>query len=295
MTRLPREPLDAEERALAAALPRPSGRTEPDAALDARILAAAHAAANPTASTPRRRSWVMPLSVAASVTLAFGLAWQLRPLAMRAPMESTAASAPVADEPQVQMIEAPPAPEATESAPAPMVAQPKPMPDRIVTAPTASAEPVAAAPPPPAPPAPAAAAVMEDMAPVPVEVMATPASPPQAAPQAAAMAKSTDSARERAATAGMAARRTQLQQQDQRNEAAKAAEAAALDVVSADDPGEDVPPATADSPEVRDAWLHRIGELLKQGRTEDAKDSLAEFKRRYPDATLPPELRKLDP
>ena len=47
MSRFPREPLDAEERALAAALPRLHGRDEPDAALDARILSAAHAALSP--------------------------------------------------------------------------------------------------------------------------------------------------------------------------------------------------------------------------------------------------------
>ena len=46
--------------------------------------------------------------------------------------------------------------------------------------------------------------------------------------------------------------------------------------------------------EVRDAWLRRIGELLKQGKHDDAKASLAEFRRRYPDASLPPELRKLE-
>lgn len=63
----------------------------------------------------------------------------------------------------------------------------------------------------------------------------------------------------------------------------------------ADNPGQEVPPATADSPEVRDAWLQRIGELLQQGRSEDAKASLAEFRRRYPDAPLPPDLRALEP
>ena len=63
----------------------------------------------------------------------------------------------------------------------------------------------------------------------------------------------------------------------------------------ADDPGEEVPPATADSPEVREAWLRRIGELLKQGKTEEATSSLDEFRRRYPDAVLPVELRQLEP
>ena len=46
---------------------------------------------------------------------------------------------------------------------------------------------------------------------------------------------------------------------------------------------------------MRDAWLRRIGELLAEGKADDAKASLAEFRRRYPEATLPPELRTLEP
>lgn len=61
-----------------------------------------------------------------------------------------------------------------------------------------------------------------------------------------------------------------------------------------DDPGVDIPPATAASPAVRDAWLHRIGELLKQGKRQEAKASLAEFRRRYPAAVLPPALHALE-
>uniref|UniRef100_UPI001F16BA24 hypothetical protein n=1 Tax=Rothia nasisuis TaxID=2109647 RepID=UPI001F16BA24 len=78
------------------------------------------------------------------------------------------------------------------------------------------------------------------------------------------------------------------------------AEAAALETVTSEefanavDDG-DVPPATMDAPAVRDAWLRRIGELQQQGRIDDAKASLGEFRRRYPDAVLPPELRKLEP
>lgn len=68
----------------------------------------------------------------------------------------------------------------------------------------------------------------------------------------------------------------------------------AADAGFVDDPDEDVPPATVDSPAVRDAWLHRIGELLEQGEREQAKASLAEFRRRYPAATLPPALRAIE-
>ena len=74
-----------------------------------------------------------------------------------------------------------------------------------------------------------------------------------------------------------------------RNEARKAADAGFVN-----DPEEDVPPATVESPAVRDAWLHRIGELLEQGKRREAKASLAEFRRRYPAAILTPTLRALE-
>ncbi|HTL14123.1 MAG TPA: hypothetical protein VL251_03385, partial [Thermomonas sp.] len=98
------------------------------------------------------------------------------------------------------------------------------------------------------------------------------ASPPAAAPAAA----------DSAARAATAARGREAS-------AAQAAEAAV------DAPGEDVPPATMDSPEARQAWLDRIDALLDQGRIEEARASLAEFRRRYPDAALPPELDALEP
>ena len=118
---------------------------------------------------------------------------------------------------------------------------------------------------------------------------ALPQAPELARAPAPVMAKATasEAMRERAAASGnMAA--------ENREEAQRAADAATLDTIVVSDPEEDVPPATADSPEVREAWLRRIGELLEQGKADEAKASLAEFKRRYPDATLPPELRKLE-
>ena len=146
-----------------------------------------------------------------------------------------------------------------------------------------ASQPVAA--PPPAPPAPAAPVMVAEAAPV-----ASPQASELARAQAPVMAKATasDAVRERAAAAGTVAA-------ENRAEAQRAADAATLDAIVVNDPEEDVPPATVDSPDVREAWLKRIGELQKQGKTDEAKASLAEFKRRYPDATLPPELRKLEP
>jgi len=116
--------------------------------------------------------------------------------------------------------------------------------------------------------------------------------------RAAALAKSAQTgsiARESAAAAGSASLRQQAPP-------ARAADNATLDTTAvprakqaAAEPDEEVPPATADAPEVRDAWLKRIGELLKQGKHDEAKASLAEFRRRYPDVSLPADLRKLEP
>lgn len=44
-----------------------------------------------------------------------------------------------------------------------------------------------------------------------------------------------------------------------------------------------------------DKWLERIEELRKQGRIDDARASLAEFRKRYPDFKLPETLRNLAP
>jgi hypothetical protein len=292
MTRHPQQPLDHEERALAALLPRPHGRAEPGADLDARILADAQAALHPQPVARRaRRSWIGPTAVAASLMLAVGLAWQLRPppALPAAPVAEDAASAD-SDAMSMRAFEMPPSTPAPMTQARPMAAPP---PEAMVSAPPARDAPagisapasVPVAPPPPAPPAPPAQAMVGETA-----AVATPQAAEPVRVQAAPMTKASanDARRERAAASGIIAAET-------REEAQRAADAATLDAFVVTDAEEDVPPATADSPEVRDAWLRRIGELLEQGRTVEAQASLAEFKRRYPDATLPPELRKLEP
>ena len=301
MTRLPREPLDADERALAARLPRLHGRDEPDAALDARILAAAHAALPSAPVAKRRRGWIVPLTAAASVSLAVGLAWQLQP--PPAP-EVTPASAVIAaesaagdsDQRGMHSIDAPPPPPAAnvvQSRPTPMVS-PAGQPPPPGNAARIARE-VAPAEPTPAPmfvPAPPPAAMAADEMP---EASAPP--PPPSAPPApvitqGAMARSV-AADAGASTAG-AAMPTQAKRAQQ-NEAEAAADAVASEQSAKAMDEEEVPPATMDAPAARDAWLRRIGELQQQGHIDDAKASLAEFRRRYPEAVLPPELHKLEP
>lgn len=53
------------------------------------------------------------------------------------------------------------------------------------------------------------------------------------------------------------------------------------------------PPVSADSAEFRQAWLQRIRGLIAKGEQDDARSSLQEFRRRYPDVELPDDLRKL--
>ena len=61
-----------------------------------------------------------------------------------------------------------------------------------------------------------------------------------------------------------------------------------------DEPEDEVPPATADSPAVREAWLQRIQGLVDKGDIATARTSLHAFVQRYPDYALPEDLRALD-
>lgn len=62
-----------------------------------------------------------------------------------------------------------------------------------------------------------------------------------------------------------------------------------------DQPLDDQPPASADTPAVREAWLARVRQLIADGRSDDARDSLREYRRRYPEAAIPDDLRPLLP
>ena len=94
-----REPLDADERDLAARLARIGPLDGPSPSLDAKILAAAHAAAA-MHKPGRRRHWlawmgvppalVTGVGVAAAAVLALGLVWQLRPRTGMLPAEDEA-------------------------------------------------------------------------------------------------------------------------------------------------------------------------------------------------------------
>ena len=176
-------PLDAEERALAKALPRLHGRTAPGPDLDASILAAAQAAvhpakparAKPARAKPRPRArWIAPASLAASMVLAVGIAWQLRPLPTPESGQP-ATQSDSADMAAVQMIEP-----ASSEEPAPIL-QPKPVPMQSASAERQRADPPVVASPPEAPVLEARAlqspAPLPEPPPPPPQVSAPPAPP----------------------------------------------------------------------------------------------------------------------
>jgi hypothetical protein len=288
---MPTEPpsLTPDERALAERLARLGPRPEPSPALDARVLAAARDA---VALSPRRRSrWPAALGLAASLVLAVGVAWHLRPVPEAPPPRTVAMPAERIAPPQRATRDSPaelamprtaaiPAEAAADAArePARRPESPAEPNAQVAAAPEAASKawgdttaaadssarqpprepaPVELPPPPPAPPAPPSPA-SENAAP-----QAFRKSPlPQAAGQASSQQAFGDEAQRAASAAG-------------------------------DEPAFDVPPATADSPAVRDAWLQRIQALVDAGDIAGAKASLHAFVRRYPDYTLPEDLRAL--
>lgn len=288
----PREPLTPEEAALARRLSRLAPHGEPSPALDARVLAAARAATE--AAAPRRHPrWPAALGLAASVVLAVGIAWQLRPEPgprVEAPAAQTSATQIVRDEPGPgekmppaagAAADAPAAGAAAESAAAPpSPATPDPVARRAAPA-------VAKPAPAPSPPSPEPPVVFDEPSPMAFPLPPPPPAPAAPAPQAKRAAATSlpalppPPAPRQQAAAGVAPER------EQAFDAAVAADRAA------DEPDADVPPATADAPAVRAAWLQRIRELVADGELDAARASLREFVRRHPDEPLPDDLRPL--
>jgi Meckel syndrome type 1 protein len=167
MNRHSPEPLTQEERELAQLIARTGPHGEPPTALDAKILAAAHAAVNSKPLHGGKPRWPVAIGLAASMVLAIGIAWQLRPVQPAAPLVSEAPAMAAAE--TAAQTEAEPASEvgqplhadavAQDSAAAadvPMPAPPpppaaKPMPSRTVPMPPPPLR-AARVPPPQAPP-----------------------------------------------------------------------------------------------------------------------------------------------
>src|SRR5688572_17924792 len=143
----PRDPLDADERELAGRLSRLGPLDGPSPALDAKILAAAHAAAAPR-RTPGRRGWlawvgvppaaITGMGVAAACVLALGVVWQMRPrVAMVPAADESSEEVFIAAEPagtRAQVVNPPPFEAAAEAADASAAARPQVRPDADLSA-----------------------------------------------------------------------------------------------------------------------------------------------------------------
>ena len=139
------EPLTQEERELAQLTAQLGPQGEPSSALDARILAAAHAALDRKQPSRRKPRWPVAMGLAASVVFAVGIAWQLRPVQQAPVLASAEAPMPAAAERESM---------ADSAASTPARA---PLPDAAIADQAAAAAPAAAyeeaAQAPPAPPA----------------------------------------------------------------------------------------------------------------------------------------------
>lgn len=297
----PHDRLDPEERALADALARTGPHGLPPDALDARILAAARAAATPMAATRRRVRMPVVLGIAASLVVAFVLVVQLRPLLDPPPAPATgmdgqrtgvaagAAAERAAPVPR-RTRERPDGTAAAQAEAAAvgadekgetrvdMVAPPVDLPARTTEATDPAPAPAPAAPPPPPPTAPGAAATPQ--------AATAPEAFPAPAPAADAPDVPADSAErsarlyERAAAVEAEAEATATQQASEPMAAADAAMA---------------PPA-GDSDALaarRDAELARIRVLRDAGELAAARAALAAWRQRWPGAEVPADLRAL--
>lgn len=280
----PREPLDAAERELAERLARLGPHGEPPVAVDSRILAAAHAATD--AAPKRARRLPLALGVAASLVLALGLAWQLRPLLDPPPPAgsgSTDMAAAQADGSQAAAPATEPAEEraaagddAAEARRAARVAGP----DR---AQAVAAEP--AAPPPPS----AQATVKPEAFPSPAAPRPPQPAPPPPAPAARTAAPAAPPLTETQAAEAAAMRRRAGESQRHLDHGRDATLQAMQESAAADD-GAGTWETEA---HLRQAQLERIRALRDAGDNAQARAELDAFLARWPGYPLPEDLQPL--
>ncbi|WP_457095812.1 hypothetical protein [Lysobacter sp. P5_B9] len=328
MTTVPdhHEPLDAEERDLAARLARTGPLEGPPPALDAKILAAAHAAAATRTRGRRHLAWLgMPpalvtgMGVAAAAVLALGLVWQLRPQYSGVTAQGDAgeeevilvaepaatASAPSAKAAPAEQPLAGAAPRRSRpAAPATLESAPQPHEDtaKAVAASAAAAD---------------AAAAEEASASAAAQAMASAKENREADRVARAAAESGFVAEPPAAPAPAVERKTRATY-TRREQAANVAPAAAAAPPAPVAAAADEEPQTLDRVEVTGSrikqngdvewaaipvsddsrlaaaeWLERIRARRDDGDTDNARASLRLFQREYPRVHLPDDLRAL--
>lgn len=285
--RHPDEALDPQEREFARILRALPGG-EPPPALDARILrSAANAAAG---STRRRARWLAPLGSfwgvggAAAAVLALGVSWQMLDPSHKqageatspasASQESSADSAMVIEFGK-QSREIPP----SVAAPLPPPPAPAIEPRRQRLQPAQPSAPAVAA-------APAPEAFPEEPA-LRTEAQAAPPAPasvPLLAPGTASVEAlaSEEFAKRQESAADAVAERDMT-----------AATGAVADAAQANASQKSAALARAAQPETPAAWLARVRRLHAADRIEEARASLREFRKQYPQHTIPSDLAPL--
>ncbi|MBA0401992.1 MULTISPECIES: hypothetical protein [Stenotrophomonas maltophilia group] len=321
------EPLTPEERELARLLGRRAEQAPP-AALDAAILAAARAAvdapgtdvaAAPEAPRKQRTGprWPAVFGIAASMVIAIGIAWQLRPEPPLVPAGETAAAAPAAAEDvavadqaagsgsadsAVAVAEPAAAPAAPESAPvsaapAPAIARAhKPAPAKTAEVPAQAARSMAAD-----------AAADTSFAALPPAPAAAPPAPPEPAaysapaPASAPAASGAMKARTAAAPVANAAEAERAQALDRVEITSMKREAPSRSAPGIMRRGSDAglsadavqAEVDADARLPRRQWLQKIRARRDDGQRDLARASLERYVQQYPEARLPRDLRPL--
>lgn len=322
-----REPLDAEERAWADRLGRIGPSDAPSPALDARILAAAHAAAAGSRRRRPRLGWlavppalVTGVGVAAAAALALGLVWQLRPRPVVVPAEGEGAGG----EDIVVMAEPASARPARKNPP-PFVAdegQPAAAPARqaeqsrsltakqgVAASAPAQPKPASGSPPPPASTAPSFHPELAGEPRVRTQAgdAATPArtdaAQPRIAERQAAEAESAraQSGRREREAAGQRPETDEVARSGQAMAAAAAsvepaaseADAATMDRIEAADAAFAAIPVRSDRQLEPAAWLERVRARRDQGDLDGARQSLRLFRRDHPRLRIPADLQAL--
>ncbi len=257
------------------------GEAQPPEALDAAILAASRRAvgAGPQrAGASRLRRWALPVSIAAVVVLSLSLVVrvQLERPDLEALLPPVAVDKPAGDaKEEVAALAkrnelARTEPKAKAGAAAPATAERE---RQALRAPPTPAPAPAAAPParafvaePPAPKSAPAPAPAESAAPA--QLGAASGAAPAAAP-------------------GIPEGRADRAPSAEPQAAGRVASNAALE-----DRAQASAEAAGKKDEVPREWLERIARLRREGRVKEADDSLAEFRRRYPDYEIPREMRE---
>lgn len=318
MNHFPYQPLSEEERELARLTGRLGPNGEPSPALDARILATAHASVATAPARRRSARWPAAMGVAASLMLAVGVAWQLRPLQETVVhSEAPVAAAEVAQVPGPDTAAA-----ATDQAPAPLaeVQAPPAIPSPSQSQSRQSAKPAAAPKVVPASPAPQTVAPARpvDAVPPTPRPMDVYAPPPPAAPAPrpqADPAPAMDSARafpaedevlsaESNSSTGGATRarqpesaKAQAQTEAEAKQRSPALEVRGVDQVEVTGSRlqrTDLQVPVSDDAELPAAqWLERIRTRYGLGDIEAARQSLQGFIREYPRQPIPDDLAPL--